>query len=191
MLYETNKYKVGVNALTHRKQLDCVRELLNTAGAISSFESVLDCPCGSGRFTELLVIYKLTCADSSRKRLKDANSLSSEADIEFRHCDIFKMPFDDSSFDLILTMLLLQHIKKAELPALLLELYRVTRTWLLISYSTKFSLSSAKRMFNPNANTLTKSEFSKLYNEAGFTIIKEVYTVPFVAATKVVLLQKK
>ncbi len=192
-MYEIKKIsKVGVNSITHAKQLDCVKKLLNIAESTSKIISVLDCPSGYGRLTELLKKYKLTCADSSRERVEYAESILSGANIEYKHCDIFKMPFDDSSFDVILTMLLLQHIKKEDLPTLFQELSRVTKKWCIISYSSKFSLFSIKRMLNPknNKHTLTKSEFSEICDEAGFKIIKEMHTIPFIAATKIVLLQK-
>jgi len=122
------KYGVGVNGITHNRQLYCIKRLIKIAEDISPLISVLDCPCGSGRFSVHLTKYKLTCADVAEKRLIRAKSLVSGNNIKFKYCDLFNMSFDDSSFDLILTAFVLQHIKSEKLPAIFQELSRVTKS---------------------------------------------------------------
>jgi ubiquinone/menaquinone biosynthesis C-methylase UbiE len=190
-LYEINKkYKVGANDFTHKRQLYCVKKILNLAASLRPITSVLDCPCGSGRFSGLFEKYKLTCGDISDTRIETAKDLIHKDDVKFAHCDLLDMPFKDFSFDLILCAFVLQHIQKEMLPRLFSELARVTKSWVLLTYNTNFALLSFRRIGKDGKTKLTHDEFNTLCNEAGFTIVKEMSTFPFLAATKVVLLQK-
>ena len=182
---------MGVNGITHNRQLYCVKRLLKIAKDINPLISVLDCPCGSGRFSVHLTEYKLTCADVSEKRLIKAKSIVDGNNVKFKCCDLFNMSFDDSSYDLILTAFVLQHIKKEKLSAIFQELLRVTKSWVIISYSSKFSLGSLYRSISGKKNNvLTSNEFTTLCNMSGFTVIKEMYTFPFITTSKIALLQK-
>lgn len=181
-------YRVGVNDITNIRHLYCVKKLLNIAESITPITTVLDCPCGSGRFSNLFTQYKLTCGDLSDRRLEAAKKLVHGNDVRFLHCDIFQTPFEDSSFDFVLCAFVLQHFTKDQYPIVFQELSRITKSWLLITYNTDFSPLNFRRSYK---TTLTKDEFNKISNGAGFTTIEEIYSFPLFAASKLVLLKKQ
>lgn len=183
-------YGVGVNDIAHKLHLYCVKKLLSFAESISPITTVLDCPCGSGRFSGLFKKYKLTCGDLSDSRLSSAKKLVSGDDIKFIHCDLFQMPFQNSSYDFILCAFVLQHIKKEKYPDVFKELSRVTKSWVLLTYNTNFAPLRFHRLLKAPKTKLTDGEFNTICNESGFNIIKEMYAFPFLAATKFVLLRK-
>ena len=84
------------------------------AAAIRRFDlapdaSVLDSPCGDGFYTNLFAKHlrdgTLAAADLSQAYLDHAKhavaDVSPELDVQFVKADAYKLPFDDSSFDLV------------------------------------------------------------------------------------------
>ena len=183
------KWKIGANAITHKRQREYIRELLKIADTEEAITNVLDCPSGSGRMVDLLLSWRVTCADVSIRRLEDIKKYFPDAEIEIRECDIFDLPFKNNEFDLILNCLLIQHIEKSKLCLMLKELRRVTSRWLIVTYPSYLALANLYRLKNKKT-MLTKNEFSNLISEAGFKIVESRRVLPFIANGNVVLLQK-
>lgn len=184
------KYGVGVHRYTHERQIRCVKDLLEIAQAKADITDVLDCPCGSGRIAAELSGYSVTCADSSQGRIQRASANVPDA-VSCDVADIFNLPYADGSFDLALTVLLLQHIDRSDLRQLFLEVGRVTRRWWIVTYSNKFQAFSMARGLQPNPkHTLSQREFDAIAFEAGFRRIARRFVVPGIAASVVVLLEK-
>lgn len=122
-----SKWRIGANVVTHRRQRECIQELLGIAEKHGPMTKVLDCPAGAGRMVDLLLSWRVTCADITRSRLEDIKRYFPNDDVETRECDIFDLPFENNEFDLVLNCLLIQHIEKPRLRSMLKELRRVTR----------------------------------------------------------------
>lgn len=73
------------------------------------------------------------------------------------------IPFPDSHFDLVFTSGVLIHISPADLPEVLGEIHRVTKTWIL--GSEYYSPTLAEINYRGHQDLLWKNDFAKLYQD--------------------------
>lgn len=151
-------------------------------------EKVLDIGCGSGRLTlavaERLKCGKITGVDTFEHDYIRENSpelagrnaaIAGVADrVEFIRADVLELPFDDETFDLAVSSLLMDHLG-ARKNAALAEVHRVIKprgcvflmvhvrnlpAFLLLNFATFFV-------------SLPRREWLRLLDEAGFNIIAD------------------
>lgn len=140
---------------------------------------------------DLLLSWRVTCADITRSRLEDIKRYFPNDDVETRECDIFDLPFENNEFDLVLNCLLIQHIEKPRLRSMLKELRRVTSRWLIVTYSSNLSLANIYRVVRKQrTTTLTRKEFNDLASDTGFRIAERRRVLPIIASGKIALLEK-
>jgi ubiquinone/menaquinone biosynthesis C-methylase UbiE len=99
--------------------------------------SILDAPCGSGRFTSIfLPAEKIEGVDFCENMLKTAATSAGDAgNISFQQGDVGDLQFDDETFDGAFCMRLFHHIEKEEdIARLLGELHRVTKSYVAVSF---------------------------------------------------------
>jgi ubiquinone/menaquinone biosynthesis C-methylase UbiE len=182
------KWKIGANAFTHNRQRNCVSNLISIAENDRPINQVLDCPCGSGRMVDLLLPRNVTCADANISRLKDVKDNFGDAVVVAKECDVFDLPFEDNSFDLILNCLLIQHITKGSLHSLFSELRRVTNRWLLVTYPSKQALANI--VHKREKTLLTEVEFRELIAATGLEERARHRVLPYITNCHIVLLEK-
>ncbi len=107
---------------------------------------VLDVPCGTGRLAPLLrgVAQRLVSADVARAMLQHAKQAAplNEAHIE---ADLRALPFADASFDLVVCCRVLHHqATPQEFAAIVRELARVSRRWIIASFWDHASLPALR-----------------------------------------------
>lgn len=95
-------------------------------------QSILDAGCGDG---EALIRLKrclpdnVAAFDINKGRIDDARNRLPDVKIETQ--DIYQLPYDDNSFDLILCLEVLEHLKNPS--SALKEIARVTSKYLIVS----------------------------------------------------------
>lgn len=195
-IYDEHRFSSFKGRLTDKLEKNAVVRALKRARVEGP---VLDIPCGTGRMTELLLRQGLqvTAGDISDEMMKFARKRARCFDdqIQFKECDIENMPFDGESFDLILTVRLLHHIPPELHPKIFSELHRVTRRWVLMTYSSKYSIQNLQRNI---VSLITKfprysispSLFRQEVTSAGFKIVEHISLMPGISESKVVLLEK-
>ncbi len=186
------RFDVGVTGFTHQRQVKQLKALLAIANSQSRISSVLDCPCGSGRIAvDLVDEYDVTCADLRESRVAIAKRFL-PANIRFDICSIFDLPYDDRSFDAVVSFLLVQHIAKNDLPGMFEEISRVTRRWAVVTYSSAHSLLAVgRRLLRPvRTHALSQKDFEKAAASANLKVRARRFVLPGVAETVVVLLEK-
>ena len=112
---------------------------LEEAGDITT---VLDVPCGTGRFTGPLAARGLsvTGADISTEMMAVARGNdSAPAAVGYVQADAERMPFADNSFDCVLSIRFLFHVDVVTRARILAEMARVSRRWLVLDYRHKYS----------------------------------------------------
>ena len=132
------KHRTGIRRLTSNfLEQRMARKALRIAGNASS---VLDLPCGTGRFWELLFsrgIIELLAADYSRDMLDVARRTRPSiqlAKTKLLQTSAFAIDLPDRSVDLVFCMRLMHHIGEAEdRRKILREFARVTRGYTLVS----------------------------------------------------------
>jgi SAM-dependent methyltransferase len=113
-------YHRGLGAMTSRP----LPALLDAA-AVGTGSAVLDVATGPGYAAALAAERgaKVMAVDLSREMLDLAATLHPE--IEFRQADANALPFEDATFDAVVSNLLMPHV--SDLPAVVRELARVVR----------------------------------------------------------------
>jgi ubiquinone/menaquinone biosynthesis C-methylase UbiE len=205
----SRKYGVGVYKLTHGRQIRCIKELISIAESDSGVAKILDCPCGAGRVGAHLSMYNLTNADNHQGVVTKAKRNVASAK-RFDVCDIFNLPYKSDSFDLVLTVLMLQHFRCSQYADILREIQRVSRRWAIVTYSNKFNFMSLWKhvrnrslcMLSDNKlewfgsyyvkpkTTLSQTTFDSIAGQVGLHRIARRFVLPGISATTVVLLKK-
>jgi ubiquinone/menaquinone biosynthesis C-methylase UbiE len=145
---------------------------------ISPQAVVLDLGCGSGRdvryFTDLGC--HVTGVDLSEKLLEIAHELTPQA--IFKMQDIRKLIFPENTFDAIWSCASLVHLKKSEVPDVLLLLYKILKPKGIIHFTLKAGSTEGYKI-EPSIpdqaryySLFTKGEFGNLVKNAGFTILE-------------------
>jgi len=117
------------------------REQLGIACILSflpSDLSVLDCPCGTGRWLPPLssIASSMCAADISPTMLQAARvrELGSAA-VDFVEAEAEHLPFSDRAFDLVFSHALTKHLPPPVQHEVLSEFGRVSRQWVVCSFS--------------------------------------------------------
>jgi SAM-dependent methyltransferase len=123
------------------RMLAAVRRLLGAEWHAA--RSVLDMPCGTGRFLPGLAAEgrTLVAGDLSLPMLLAAG----EASARRVRADATRLPFGDASFDLVLCMRFLFHVPPALQLEVLRELGRVTRGALVVDVRHSWAFSAQSR----------------------------------------------
>lgn len=133
--YDADRFKSFFGRLYDRLEKRAVHRALKT---IPSSSSILDLPCGTGRFTELLLNegYLVTASDISeqmlgqtRKRIGDNDKLQR---LEVQ--DAENLGLDDNTFDCVLTIRLLGHVPPDVRKKILSEIERVTKDKCIVAF---------------------------------------------------------
>ncbi|MBI4091714.1 MAG: class I SAM-dependent methyltransferase [Candidatus Levybacteria bacterium] len=131
---ETSNYQKHVSANPLQRFLidNFYKQLLKTIKPLKP-KRILDVGCGEGftliKLKHAKVGEKLEGIDSSIEALGVGRKLYPKLDI--KKGDIYKLPYKDNSFDLLICTEVLEHLKDPEKA--LLELLRVTNKYVLLS----------------------------------------------------------
>ena len=82
-------------------------------GEISENSNVLDCGAGDGAVAFPVCVQKktkVTCLDNNEKRLKNIDSNKDDLNIITVSGDVHQMPFENNSFDVVFSRMLLTHV---------------------------------------------------------------------------------
>jgi len=149
--------------------------------------TVLDVPCGTGRFTELLLGAgkRVVNADRSRAMLLAARRKDAEARARLVECDAARLPFADASFDLVLSVRFFLHVPKGMRAGLLREMGRVSRRFVVVDVRHKYCLTTlGKRLRAKLAGRPLPSKRSSLAEidadvaAAGLVLLKRTWLSP-------------
>jgi len=90
---------------------------------------------------------------------------------------VFKLPFNNNSFDLVFTNNVLIHIPPKKIHIVLKEMYRVSKLW--IWGSEYYSQNYKEIIYRKNKNLLWKADFAKIFlkNFKNLKIIKHKFLV--------------
>ena len=195
--YDDRRFTSFKGRLTDNREKQCIANLIKRADFA---DSILDIPCGTGRMTDLLLDsgYGVTGADISLEMLNFARQriINHNGRVNFTIGDIENLQFSDGSFDLILTIRLLHHIPSDLHMKIFHELHRVTRRWVIISFSNKYSFQSIRRNARSKFSkeprySIGPSDFRSEVAQADFDLVKYVPLLPGFSESVIPLLRKK
>lgn len=194
--YDSKRFKSFKGRMTDKLEKYWIKKAFKTTNLTGT---ILDVPCGTGRMTEMFLKmgYLVHVADISKNMMKYAILRTQQyADnVNFEICDIEELPFAEESFELILTFRLIHHLPSNARRKILKQLYNVSKRWVLLSFSNKYTIQSVRRgikaKFNKEARySISPSIFRNEINKAGFNIVKYYPILPIFSETVVVLLEK-
>jgi ubiquinone/menaquinone biosynthesis C-methylase UbiE len=133
--YERVRYRSALGRYTHWREQRAVGELLER---LPDAISMLDCPCGTGRWWPLLraKASEITALDVSAEMLayaRDRPDLD-KADVTFVRGDAESLPLDDDSVDYVFSHALMKHLPVPVQAQVLAEFARVARKGVLCSF---------------------------------------------------------
>jgi len=151
--YFRQSYRTGEHGWAEeepsRYALGFLKRLRNLVGC----GRLLDVGCGEGRhaFAAAELGFNVTAIDYeplALKRARQAAEVRYAKGIAFRKADVFRLPFADASFDVVLDYGCLHHQRKADWPAYRASILRVLKPqgyYVLSVFSPKFRLFRRSR----------------------------------------------
>ena len=84
---------------------------------------------------------------------------------------VFKLPFNNNSFDLVFTNNVLIHIPPKKIHIVLKEMYRVSKLW--IWGSEYYSQNYKEIIYRKNKNLLWKADFAKICQNFVYSVVQK------------------
>jgi len=194
--YEKRRYGAPDQKLVDRREQAMVDEIIRTLNLTRG--RVLDAPCGYGRFSTLFAQRgaRIICADVStamvartRERISGEGLPGMYAVMDIRH-----LPFKTDSVEATFTMRLFHHgFARDEMGAILSELARVTRRWVILSYYRYHPLHALFRRlkgFSSRIKMMTDEELNSELKGKPLTIRSRQMVIPILHSQTVVVLEK-
>ena len=138
--YDFHRFGSTERARRNARKWQAISQALSRT---TDIRSVLDLPCGTGRFTGHLgdAGYDVVGADISTAMMREARSrLEGRRGLHgFLRADAERLPLADRSVDCVMSIRFLHHIDPPTRVVVLRELARVSRRWLVLDFRHKHS----------------------------------------------------
>ena len=137
-LYDARRFQSRTGQRFHNAETRTIHALLDKAEQSGPIRTAIDLPCGTGRISQIPAErgYDLVCADISLPMLKASRkklvALGRQA--RFAGADIYKLPFQDDTFDCVSCIRLFQHLDDEESLKALKELGRVSSRFVIVNF---------------------------------------------------------
>jgi len=183
----------------HRSNWKVIRRAL---GLTQGVKTVLDLPCGTGRFSGLVgeLGYKVLCSDISVEMMTVAQK-AHEGDTAiagFFRADAERLPFAHQSVDCVLSIRFLHHADSKDRVRILQEFARVSRRWVIVDLRHRYSYHWLRwrgkyllRQIARMPPRMTRRQLFREATEAGL-VIRNVFSVAPIFSDKwIVVLERK
>lgn len=194
--YNRVRFEGGFEGRTTRNKWNMILRALH---GVEGIGTVLDLPCGTGRFTRQILArgWKLINGDISLPMLCSARDVAPGLLGSVRF-DAEHLPFADNSLDLVLSIRFLMHVPRSVRPAIFREYARVSRRYVVLDVRHKYCLNSwLKRLRRVLRGKVKVPEHR--YNMAqleqdvaagGLRIVRKVWNWPPLSEKLVLLCEK-
>ncbi len=148
-------------------------------------ETILDAPCGVGRATLMLARagYSVTGIDLGEGALELARKTIAQAQVAavIEKQDLLELDYTDGQFDAVLCFRLIHHLPTPRhRQVIIAELCRVAGRYVLISYLSPWSPTSAQRLISAKMGgrpsvqyTTPLKEVAAHFQQCGFKLVKD------------------
>ena len=162
---------------------------------------LLDCPCGAGLIAPALDggTYRVVGADVSFEMLLEGMEHFKDADWDgVLRADAARLPFADSSFDVVFCIGLLHRVPEQVRHRILTELRRIARRNVIFTYSVRSRRQRAKlrlmKMLRPGhlpaPCPTSRSAMAEDLRRIGLAISRRCAIVPFFSGVELVVSEK-
>jgi ubiquinone/menaquinone biosynthesis C-methylase UbiE len=194
--YDEHRFRTPKRIRRNQRKWAAIQKALALAPGT---KTVVDLPCGTGRFTGHLARagYEVVGSDISVEMMQQAAKLPAVQHEHIRgyvRADAEALPFGSKSVDCLMSIRFLFHVDPQTRRRMLREFGRVSRRWVIADYRHKYSfrygvwkaartLGLTKRPFERVSARSMKSEFE----DAGLRIVKIIPVRRFLSDKWVVL----
>ncbi len=194
-----SRFERGSRRRIDRREQRAVKRIFDS---LRGCKSVLDVPCGAGRFLANLAPGRtLSEMDVSEKILEVARQRAAAQGLkaEFLHGDASRIPLPDAAVDSVFCNRLLHHIRSAaERSVFLREFHRVARKYVVVSFFDYLAFGRLRRFLKSlkgrkvdYTGQPTLREFGDEVRQCGFEVLEVVPTGAFWVSQKYFVLAKK
>ncbi len=162
--------------------------------------AVLDVPCGTGRITSLLLEQGLTVTggDISTAMIQVAREKLARfgSRVSWRQLDLHRLALADNSVDLVTCIRLFHHLKSDARAAILCELARVSRRYVIINVSLSSPIYRGRRRLKRalgqavSQESSTWAEIRRESAAAGLRLEAQRFVWPLVSEDLILLFRK-
>jgi ubiquinone/menaquinone biosynthesis C-methylase UbiE len=194
--YDQHRFTTPRRQRRNVRKWRSIRRALDQAGDVGS---VLDLPCGTGRFTGHLARSSLDVVggDISLQMMREA-AVSPEVQhpgvLGYVQGDAEHLPFSDRALDCVVSIRFMFHVDPVTRRRMLREMGRISRRWLIIDYRHRYSLRWAGWQIRHALGLLpevpervSKAELRSEFRDAGLTIRRVIPVRPWVSDKWVIL----
>ena len=183
--YDQHRFTTPRRQRRNVRKWRAIRRALDEAGDV---RSVLDLPCGTGRFTGHFARHDLKTVgtDISLQMMRQAAAspeVAHDRIVGFVQADGEALPFADRTLDCVVSIRFMFHVDPITRRRILREMGRVSRRWLIIDYRHKYSLRwlswkirHAVGLLTEVPERVSRSDLRSEFRDAGLTI-REVIPV--------------
>lgn len=181
--YDEHRFRTPKRIRRNVRKWNAIRKALALTTGI---KTVVDLPCGTGRFTGHLARagYDVVGSDISLEMMQQASQIASVRHSNVRgyvRADAEALPFRSKSADCLMSIRFLFHVDPRTRRRMLREFGRVSRRWIIADYRHKYSvrygawrvssvLGLTRRPFERVSVKSMKSEFE----DAGLRVVKVI-----------------
>jgi len=193
--YDRHRFDRPERQRRNRRKWAAIVAALETAGDV---RSILDVPCGTGRFTGALVDRgsAVVACDISLEMMHAAAAKMSPRPGFLGHvqADAERLPLRTGSIDCVLSIRFMFHVDPATRVRILREMRRVSRRWLVVDYRHRYSYRWVKwrvaRTLGLTRRPLERVTTAQLHQEFGAAglAVRRIFPVTRVFSDKWIVL---
>ena len=177
--YDQHRFTTPRRQRRNVRKWRAIRRALDQAGDVGS---VLDLPCGTGRFTGHFARLDLDTvgSDISLQMMRQAAAspeVAHDSIAGYVQADGEALPYADCSLDCVVSIRFMFHVDPVTRRRILREMGRVSRRWLIIDYRHKYSLRwfswkirHAVGLLPEVPERVSRSDLRSEFRDAGLTI---------------------
>ena len=162
--------------------------------------SVIDVPCGTGKLGPILSKYpiKILAADVSKAMLDLAYNEYQEDKTKYEIIDATEIPHKNKSFDIVVCLRLFQRLPSDTRRKILSEFNRVSKEYLIISYSfsskwqkIRYKIKKTINKNSPYFFSENKNSIIRELNDSGFDVLQSRLVLKYFSSEIIFLAKKK
>jgi ubiquinone/menaquinone biosynthesis C-methylase UbiE len=144
--YDFHRFSSPERQKRNARKWAAIQKALSSTGGV---KTILDLPCGTGRFTGALARqgYEIVGSDISLEMLRKAASVSRQEIAAGQKLKIHgyvqanaeHLPLRDDSLDCVVCIRFMMHVDAATRVRMLREFRRVSRRWVVVDYRHKYT----------------------------------------------------
>lgn len=179
--YDEHRFRTPRRMRRNERKWAAIQKALALAGDI---KTIVDLPCGTGRFTGHLARagYQVAGSDISLEMMQQAARSSSvrHANVAgYVRADAEALPFASKSMDCLMSIRFLFHVDPQTRRRMLREFGRVSRRWIIADYRHKYSfrygawkLSRALGLTRRPFERVSVKSMNSEFEDAGLSVVK-------------------